>query len=119
MVTGTLMNYYFHCKRQCYLAGNRLNLEDNSEQVKIGKALHEEKEAKRKNTEIQIGNVKIDSLTKDYIVEYKSKRRNEEYKENSEQPLHIFLPHKYIIITQHELYHKQARKSSNKLPFKN
>ncbi len=71
MVTGTLMNYYFHCKRQCYLAGNRLNLEDNSEQVKIGKALHEEKEAKRKNTEIQIENVKIDSLTKEYIVEYK------------------------------------------------
>lgn len=42
-VNGTLMNYYFHCKRQCYLHGNRLNLEDNSEEVQIGKALHEEK----------------------------------------------------------------------------
>lgn len=42
-VNGTLINYYFHCKRQCYLHGNRLNLEDNSEQVKIGKAIHEEK----------------------------------------------------------------------------
>ena len=31
-VNGTLMNYYFHCKRQCYLHGNRLNLEDNSEE---------------------------------------------------------------------------------------
>ena len=30
-VNGTLINYYFHCKRQCYLHGNRLNLEDNSE----------------------------------------------------------------------------------------
>lgn len=30
-VNGTLINYYFHCKRQCYLFGNRLNLEDNSE----------------------------------------------------------------------------------------
>ena len=28
-VNGTLINYYFHCKRQCYLHGNRLNLEDN------------------------------------------------------------------------------------------
>lgn len=36
-VNGTLVNYYFHCKRQCYLHGNRLNLEDNSEVVKIGK----------------------------------------------------------------------------------
>lgn len=71
MVTGTLMNYYFHCKRQCYLAGNRLNLEDNSEQVQIGKALHKEKEDKHKNTEIQIEHVKIDGLTKEYIVEYK------------------------------------------------
>ena len=39
-VNGTLINYYFHCKRQCYLHGNRLNLEDNSEIVKIGKAIH-------------------------------------------------------------------------------
>lgn len=38
-VNGTLVNYYFHCKRQCYLHGNRMNMEDNSEQVKIGKAL--------------------------------------------------------------------------------
>lgn len=27
------MNYYFHCKRQCYLFGNRMNMEDNSEEV--------------------------------------------------------------------------------------
>ncbi len=36
-VNGTLINYYFHCKRQCWLHGNRVNLEDNSEDVKIGK----------------------------------------------------------------------------------
>ncbi|KXA01829.1 hypothetical protein HMPREF3222_03398, partial [Clostridium perfringens] len=42
-VNGTLINYYFHCKRQCYFHGNRFNLEDNSETVKVGKALHEEK----------------------------------------------------------------------------
>ena len=40
-INGTLVNYYFHCKRQCYLHGNRINLEDNSEIVKVGKALHE------------------------------------------------------------------------------
>ena len=55
-VNGTLMNYYFHCKRQCYLHGNRLNLEDNSEEVQIGKALHEEK-AQNENTEIQLENI--------------------------------------------------------------
>ena len=70
-VNGTLINYYFHCKRQCYLHGNRLNLEDNSEAVKIGKAVHEEREEKAKNAELQIENIKIDALTDKYLVEIK------------------------------------------------
>ena len=52
-VNGTLINYYFHCQRQCYLHGNRLNLEDESENVKIGKALHEEKYKDDKSSEIR------------------------------------------------------------------
>lgn len=70
-VNGTLINYYFHCRRQCYLHGNRLNLEDNSESVKIGKALHEEKEKKMSNAELEIDNVKLDGLTAKYLVEIK------------------------------------------------
>ncbi len=69
-VNGTLMNYYFHCKRQCYLHGNRLNLEDNSEIVKIGKAIHEEK-AKQENSEIAMENITLDKLTKEYLTEIK------------------------------------------------
>lgn len=70
-VNGTLINYYFHCKRQCYLHGNRLNLEDNSEQVKIGKAIHEEKAADKSNSEIAIDNIRLDKLTKEYLTEVK------------------------------------------------
>lgn len=70
-VNGTLINYYFHCKRQCYLHGNRLNLEDNSESVKIGRAIHEEKEDKLSDTEIAIDNIKIDGLTSKYLIEIK------------------------------------------------
>lgn len=70
-VNGTLINYYFHCKRQCWLHGNRLNLEDNSEIVKIGKAIHEEKAEQGKDTELAIDNIKLDKLTKDYLVEIK------------------------------------------------
>ena len=69
-VNGTLINYYIHCRRQCYLHGNRLNMEDNSELVKVGKALHEEKDD-GKETEIEIENIKIDKLTKEYLVEVK------------------------------------------------
>ncbi|WP_303000168.1 CRISPR-associated protein Cas4 [Thomasclavelia spiroformis] len=70
-VNGTLVNYYFHCKRQCYLHGNRLNLEDESENVKIGKAIHEEKYDKEKNREIAIDNIKLDKLTTKYLTETK------------------------------------------------
>lgn len=71
MVNGTLINYYFHCKRQCYLHGNRLNLEDNSEIVKIGKAIHEEKRKEMENTEVSIDNIKLDKLTSEYLTEIK------------------------------------------------
>lgn len=70
-INGTLVNYYFHCKRQCYLHGNRLNLEDNSEMVKIGKAIHEEKSKEKENTEISIENIKLDKLTLEYLTEIK------------------------------------------------
>ncbi|MDB1969318.1 MULTISPECIES: CRISPR-associated protein Cas4 [Clostridium] len=70
-VNGTLINYYFHCKRQCYLHGSRINLEDNSEVVKIGKAIHEVKQELANNTELAIDNIKIDKLTSEYLVEIK------------------------------------------------
>lgn len=77
-VNGTLINYYFHCKRQCYLHGNRLNLEDNSEQVKIGKAIHEERAVNKSNTEIAIENIRLDKLTKEYLTEVKKSDADEE-----------------------------------------
>ncbi|QOG12878.1 CRISPR-associated protein Cas4 [Arcobacter sp. FWKO B] len=71
MITGTLINYYFHCQTQCWLHANRINLEDNSEDVRIGKVLHEIKEEKSKQAEIKIDNIKIDRITKDYLIEFK------------------------------------------------
>ena len=70
-ITGTIINYYFHCKTQCWLHANRLNLEDNSEDVRIGKVLHEIEEQKSKKGEVSFENIKIDKLTKDYLVEFK------------------------------------------------
>ena len=52
-INGTLMNYYFHCKRQCYLCGNRLNLEDNSEQVKLEKQCMKRKRQREKIRKFQ------------------------------------------------------------------
>lgn len=71
MINGTLVNYYLHCKRQCWLHGNRVNLEDNSMDVKVGKALHEIKAEGKSDSELAIENIKLDKLTKDYLVEIK------------------------------------------------
>jgi CRISPR-associated exonuclease Cas4 len=71
MVNGTLISYYFICKTKLWLHANRINLEDNSEDVRIGKILHELQEEKNKQSEISIDNVKIDKLTSEYLVEIK------------------------------------------------
>ena len=66
-INGTLINYYVHCQRQCYLHYHRINLENDSELVKIGKALHSQNEDK----EVAVEGIKIDKITNDYIVEMK------------------------------------------------
>lgn len=70
-MNGTLINYYIHCKRQCYLFYNKLNLEDNSELVSIGSEIHKSKFEDIKNSEVRIENISVDKITKDYVVEFK------------------------------------------------
>ena len=69
MVTGTIINYYFICKTKLWLHAHRINLEDNSEDVRIGKVLHEINE--NKVQEISLENIKLDKITKEYVVEIK------------------------------------------------
>lgn len=71
-ITGTMVNYYFHCKRQCWLFGKRINLEDNSEDVHIGRVLHElNRQVNESNSEISVESIKIDKITSEYVIELK------------------------------------------------
>lgn len=71
-ITGTIVNYYFHCRRQCWLFANRINMEDNSEDVHIGKVLHEIKcQDDSGQRELAVENIKMDKITKEYVVENK------------------------------------------------
>lgn len=70
-MNGTIINYYFHCKRQCYMFAHRLNLEDNSEIVRVGKAIHEDKAKSSENSEIKIDNISLDKINSKYVVEIK------------------------------------------------
>ena len=69
MVTGTIINYYFVCPTKMWLFAHKINLEDNSEDVRIGKVLHEISETKV--DEVGIDGIKVDKITKDYVVEVK------------------------------------------------
>ena len=69
MLTGTLVNYYFHCKRQCWLFYNKINLEDNSEDVRIGRVLHQLRDDKK--NELSIDNIRVDKINAEYVVEIK------------------------------------------------
>lgn len=66
-LTGTIINYFIHCKRQCWLFAHRINLEENSELVKIGRAIHADKQTQ----EIEIDNIKIDKISDEYLTEIK------------------------------------------------
>ncbi|WP_084082265.1 CRISPR-associated protein Cas4 [Desulforamulus aeronauticus] len=69
MLTGTVVNYYVHCRRQCWLFYHRLNMEDNSEDVRVGKVLHELKRQGRE--EVAMDGIKLDKLTDEYVTEIK------------------------------------------------
>lgn len=115
-INGTLINYYFHCKRKCYLHGNRLNLEDNSEIVKIGKSLHEEKAADADNTELTIDNIKLDKLTGEYLTEIK---KSDAEKEASEWQLLYYLKvlKEKGIVRKGKLEFIEKNKTSRKIVF--
>jgi len=69
LVTGTIINYYFVCKTKMYLHYHKINLEDNSEDVRIGKVLHEISETRV--DEVSFEGIKVDKITKDYVIEVK------------------------------------------------
>ncbi|MDF2821876.1 MAG: cas4 [Clostridiales bacterium] len=68
-ITGTIVNYFYHCKKQCWLFYHRINLEDNSEEVRIGRVLHQLKAGRKE--EVAIDNIRIDKITNEYVVEIK------------------------------------------------
>lgn len=113
-VTGTIINYYFHCKRQCYLFANRINLEDNSENVRVGKILHEIKAKDGSNTEIKYEDMVIDKITSKYIEEYK---KSDSDTEASKMQLLFYLKNlkeKGIEKEGKLIYHEKNKKENNK-----
>lgn len=59
--TGSQINYYFICKRKLWFFSHNIELEPESDLVKLGRLLHENS-YKRKMKEVQIDRIKVDFL---------------------------------------------------------
>lgn len=63
-VTGTLVWYYYICKREVWLMSRQLTPDQDDSNVDIGRFLHEES-YKRDKKEVSLGNIVIDVIKKE------------------------------------------------------
>ena len=60
-ITGTQINYYFHCHHQLWLFSHQITCEQESDVVYLGKVIHETSYDREKK-EIEIDRLKLDFL---------------------------------------------------------
>ena len=65
--TGSQINYYFICKRKLWLFSHNIELEPESDLVKLGALLHQNS-YKRKMKEVQVDRIKIDFIESKRMV---------------------------------------------------
>lgn len=63
-ITGTLIWYYFICKREVWLISHGLEANQDNEYLEIGRII-QESSYKRKNKELDLGNIKVDLISKE------------------------------------------------------
>jgi len=61
-LSATLFNYWFVCKRKCWLHAHHINLEKGYDDVELGKFIHETTYQREKKKEISIEGIKIDYI---------------------------------------------------------
>ncbi|MCM8809865.1 MAG: CRISPR-associated protein Cas4 [Candidatus Omnitrophica bacterium] len=92
-ITGTHINYYFHCKRHLWFFSNSIGMEHTSELVAIGKFISEST-YERKKHEIHFENEKFS-----FVIDFFDKRTNtihEIKKSDKFDELHIWQVKFYI-----------------------
>ena len=77
-ITGTEFNYYFICHRKLWLFAHDIEMEQESDNVFLGKLIHEHS-YERKRKEIMVdGIIKIDFMDNEAVHEVKKSSRMEE-----------------------------------------
>jgi len=60
-ITGTQINFYFHCKRQLWFFTHHINTEHESDLVTLGRVIHETS-YDRERKEVEIDQIRLDFL---------------------------------------------------------
>lgn len=92
-ITGTHINYYFHCKRHLWFFANSIGMEHTSELVAIGKFISNST-YERKNHELEFENESFH-----FVIDFFDKRYNtihEIKKTNKFEELHMWQVKFYI-----------------------
>lgn len=91
-VTGTLIAYFFYCKRRMWLHANDIRFEDNSEDVAMGKLIEETTYLQRN---INYEQIEFDGIKIDYY-DHKNKIIHETKKSSKFEEAHIWQLKYYI-----------------------
>lgn len=97
MISGTFINYYFHCERHLWLFARNIKWEDTSEDVKIGKLISEST-YERKDHEIYIED-ENNKIVIDFI-DKKKKIIHEVKKAKKMEELHIWQVKYYLYLLE-------------------
>lgn len=74
-IRGVEVNYYFVCKRKLWLFSHNINLESESDLVKLGRLIHREF-YDREEKEVQIGPIAIDAVRRGDELEIREVKKS-------------------------------------------
>lgn len=90
-VNGTLVWYYFICKRQVWLMSRQLEPDQENPYIDLGRYLHEQS-YRRDTKEINIGNIKIDVMKRgDGQLVVGEVKKSSKFKESARMQLLYYL----------------------------
>ncbi len=97
MMTGTYINYYFHCHRHLWLFAKNINWEHTSEEVAIGKLISESTYVREKHE------IHIDSNDYEIVLDFFDRKRKIVYevkKSRKMEELHIWQLKYYLYVLE-------------------
>lgn len=97
MITGTYINYYYHCQRHLWLLGRNITFEKTSEDVAIGKLISENTYERAKHE------INIENNDHNIVIDFFDRKRkiiHEVKKSKKMEELHIWQVKYYLFVLE-------------------